>query len=126
MRIISHPSPEQLSLPGVLYALSDPVRLEIVRMLDDEPELSCGRIPVSVSKSTLSHHLKVLREAGLTLTRAEGVQRFVSLRRLDIESRFPGLLSCVLIQAERRAAATAAGERHLDDRETRSDSRLGV
>jgi DNA-binding transcriptional ArsR family regulator len=105
MRIISHPPTEQLSLPGVLYALSDPVRLEIVGMLDDEPELSCGRIEVPVSKSTLSHHLKVLREAGLTLTRAEGVQRFVSLRRHDVESRFPGLLSCVLIQAERRAAA---------------------
>jgi DNA-binding transcriptional ArsR family regulator len=113
MRIISHPSTEQLSLPGVLYALSDPVRLEIVAMLAHEPELSCGRIEVPVSKSTLSHHLKVLREAGLTLTRAEGVQRFVSLRRLDIESRFPGLLTCVLTQPERRAVvATAVHERH--------------
>ncbi|MDQ6605427.1 MAG: helix-turn-helix domain-containing protein, partial [Actinomycetota bacterium] len=106
---------EQLSLPGVLYALSDPVRLEIVRMLDDQPDLSCGRIEVSVSKSTLSHHLKVLRDAGLTLTRAEGVQRFVSLRRLDIESRFPGLLGCVLAQAERRAAATGR-DRQLQPR----------
>ena len=111
MRIISHPPTEQLSLPGVLYALSDPVRLEIVGMLDDEPELSCGRINVPVSKSTLSHHLKVLREAGLTLTRAEGVQRFVSLRRCDVESRFPGLLSCVLTQAERRAMASTRGSR---------------
>ncbi len=104
MRIISHPSTEQLSLPGVLYALSDPVRLEIVGMLHEQPELSCGRIEVPVSKSTLSHHLKVLREAGLTLTRAEGVQRFVSLRRNDVEARFPGLLGCVLEQPERREA----------------------
>ncbi len=109
MRTISHPSTEQLSLPGVLYALSDPVRLEIVGMLDNDPELSCGRIEVPVSKSTLSHHLKVLREAGLTLTRAEGVQRFVSLRRNDIETRFPGLLTCVLTQADRRAAAGRNG-----------------
>lgn len=107
MRIISHPSRDQLSLPGVLYALSDPVRLEIVGLLDDEPELSCGKIGVPVSKSTLSHHLKVLREAGLTLTRAEGVQRFVSLRRQDVESRFPGLLACVLEQAQRREALAA-------------------
>jgi DNA-binding transcriptional ArsR family regulator len=109
MRTIPHPPTAQLSLPGVLYALSDPVRLEIVGMLDADPELSCGRIAVPVSKSTLSHHLKVLREAGLTLTRAEGVQRFVSLRRHDIESRFPGLLTCVLTQAERRAAAGRSG-----------------
>ncbi len=126
MRIISHPPTEQLSLPGVLYALSDPVRLEIVAMLAQEPELPCARIEVSVSKSTLSHHLKVLREAGLTLTRAKGVQRFVSLRRLDIESRFPGLLSCVLTQPERRAATAAVHIRHFDPRETRSSGSLVV
>ncbi len=96
MRIIAHPDPVQLSLPGVLHALSDPVRLEIVRALGEEGELSCGALEVPVSKSTLTHHLKVLREAGLTYTRAEGVQRFVSLRRDDVERRFPGLLSCVL------------------------------
>jgi DNA-binding transcriptional ArsR family regulator len=100
MRIISHPATEQLSLSGVLYALSDPVRLEIVRTLSDDSEMACGLIEVPVSKSTLSHHLKVLRDAGLTLTRAEGVQRFVSLRRDDVESRFPGLLECVLAHSE--------------------------
>jgi DNA-binding transcriptional ArsR family regulator len=96
MRAISHPIREQLSLVGVLHALSDPVRLEIVRSLADEAELSCGKLSVAVSKSTLSHHLKVLRDAGLTQTRAVGVHRFVSLRAGDIEARFPGLLDCVL------------------------------
>jgi DNA-binding transcriptional ArsR family regulator len=96
MRAISHPVVDQLSLPGVLHALSDPVRLAIVRELQDGCELACGMLDVPVSKSTLSHHLKVLRDAGLTQTRAEGVQRFVSLRTEDIEARFPGLLSCVL------------------------------
>src|ERR1700751_919339 len=100
MRIIPHPPTEQLSLAGVLYALSDPVRLEIVRTLSDDSELACGSIAVPVSKSTLSHHLKVLRDAGLTLTPAEGVQGFVSLRRDDIESRFPGLLAGVLVHAD--------------------------
>ena len=98
MRAISHPVTEQLSLPGVLHALSDPVRLEIVRALAGEIEASCGELGVSVSKSTLSHHLKVLRDAGLTRTRAEGVHRLVSLRVVDIEGRFPGLLGCVLEQ----------------------------
>lgn len=96
MRAISHPITEQLSLPGVLHALSDPVRLEIVRELAEGAELACGELDAPVSKSTLSHHLKVLRDAGLTQTRAVGVHRFVSLRARDIEARFPGLLGCVL------------------------------
>jgi DNA-binding transcriptional ArsR family regulator len=103
MRTIAHPFPEQLSLPGVLHALSDPVRLGIVESLRDGCERSCGELKVPVTKSTLSHHLKVLRDAGLTRTRAEGVHRFVSLRREDVEHRFPGLLDCVLAHADARA-----------------------
>lgn len=100
MRAISHPEADRLELFGVLHALSDPVRLEIVRTLADcGHEVSSGRLEVPVSKSTLTHHLKVLREAGLTRTRSAGVQRLVSLRRDDIESRFPGLLVCVLSHA---------------------------
>ncbi len=96
MRVIPHPDPEQLHVTDVLHALSDPVRLEIVRLLGIHAELSCGRLEVSVSKSTLTHHLRVLRAAGLTYTRSEGVQRLVSLRLGEIERRFPGLLGCVL------------------------------
>jgi DNA-binding transcriptional ArsR family regulator len=99
MRTIAHPVAEQLSLSSVLHALSDPVRLRIVRALKDGGERCCGDLDVPVSKSTLSHHLKVLRDAGLTQTRAEGAQRFVSLRSDDVESRFPGLLGCVLIHS---------------------------
>jgi DNA-binding transcriptional ArsR family regulator len=107
MRDIPHPVREQSSLPDVLNALSDPIRLEIVRTLRDGAELSCGRLGVPVSKSTLSHHLKVLRDAGLTHTRAEGVQRFVSLRTGDIEALYPGLLGCVLEHAQRQLQTTA-------------------
>jgi DNA-binding transcriptional ArsR family regulator len=100
MRAIAHPMRDQLTLPGVLSALSDPVRLGIVEALREGDELSCGALPVSVSKSTLSHHLRVLRDAGLTSTRAEGVHRFVSLRHDDLEARFPGLLDCVLAHSD--------------------------
>ncbi|HWF54776.1 MAG TPA: metalloregulator ArsR/SmtB family transcription factor [Solirubrobacteraceae bacterium] len=99
MRTVAHPIAEQVSLAGVLHALSDPVRLSIVSTLRDGTEVSCGKLDVPVSKSTLSHHLKVLRDAGLTQTRCEGVQRFVSLRHEDVEERFPGLLGCVLIHS---------------------------
>jgi DNA-binding transcriptional ArsR family regulator len=98
MRDIAHPEATQLSLPGVLHALSDPVRLEIVRALGGDREMPCGAIDVPVSRSTLTHHLKVLRDAGVTRTRCEGVQRLVSLRRTDVEARFPGLLDCVLAE----------------------------
>jgi DNA-binding transcriptional ArsR family regulator len=100
VRVIPHPDLEHLHLTDVLHALSDPVRLEIVRLLGVSGELSCGRLEVSVSKSTLTHHLRVLRDAGLTYTRTEGVQRLVSLRRAELEARFPGLLNCVLEQAK--------------------------
>jgi DNA-binding transcriptional ArsR family regulator len=96
MRAIAHPASEQLSLTAILHALSDPVRLEIVCVLSADGECSSGELVGPVAKSTLSHHLKVLRDAGLTRTRAVGVQRFVSVRRADIEERFPGLLACVL------------------------------
>jgi DNA-binding transcriptional ArsR family regulator len=103
MRTLSHPPPEELALPDVLHALSDPVRLDIVRVLDRGEELSCSHLETKVSKSTLSHHLRVLRDAGITRTRVTGTHRMVSLRVEDLEQRFPGLLQCVL--ADLRSAA---------------------
>jgi DNA-binding transcriptional ArsR family regulator len=96
MRAAQHPQIDAVELPDLLHALSDPVRLEIVRYLSVTGERCCGELDVPVSKSTLSHHLKVLREAGLTHTRAEGTQRFVSLRRTEVEARFPHLLGAVI------------------------------
>jgi DNA-binding transcriptional ArsR family regulator len=103
MRALAHPLPDQLTLPTLLHALSDPVRLQIVCSLRDGKEVCCGALDVPVSRSTLSHHLRVLRDAGVTRTRAEGVQRFVSLRREDVDERFPGLLGCVLDEFAPRA-----------------------
>ena len=96
MRTIQHPSITEVELSHVLHALSDPVRLEIVRHLAENPNQPCGSLDPGVAKSTLSHHLKVLREAGLTYTEADGTQRFLSLRVDEIEARFPGLLDSVL------------------------------
>jgi DNA-binding transcriptional ArsR family regulator len=99
------PRSEDLSLAAVMAALSDPARLEIVRVLAAEGERTCGTFDLGLSKATRSHHFKVLREAGITHTRAEGTHRHVSLRREDLEARFPGLLDAVLGAAQREAAS---------------------
>lgn len=96
MRTAHHPQIEAIELPELLHALSDPVRLDIVRCLAENGERCCGDLDVPVSKSTLSHHLKVLRQAGVTITRSEGTSRYVSLRTYEIEQRFPSLLNAVL------------------------------
>jgi DNA-binding transcriptional ArsR family regulator len=107
MRILHHPRVDEVTLPDVLHALSDPVRLQIVRALADREEQSCSAVESSVSKSTLSHHFKVLREAGVTHTRVNGTHRYVSLRRQELETLFPGLLGSVL-EASRMEASKAA------------------
>jgi DNA-binding transcriptional ArsR family regulator len=96
---LSHPAVDELALPSVLHALSDPIRLQIVRELEAQGACNCGAFAVPVAKSTLSHHLRVLREAGLTLTEPTGTARVVSLRRADLDARFPGLLDAVLAAA---------------------------
>ncbi len=103
MRTLYQPDREDIALADVLYALSDPIRLEIVRAVAQRGEACCSSLGVPMPKSSVSHHFKVLREAGVTHTRLTGTQRFISLRRDDLEARFPGLLDAVL-----RAEADAA------------------
>jgi DNA-binding transcriptional ArsR family regulator len=95
-----HPQPEELDLPTVLHALSDPQRLQIVRELSADPEpRACGSFDLDVSKSTCTHHFRVLREAGVIEQRQLGTSRLNSLRRDDLDERFPGLLDAVLAAA---------------------------
>ncbi|MGH2716229.1 MAG: ArsR/SmtB family transcription factor [Thermoleophilaceae bacterium] len=93
---IAHPARDDLDLATVLHALSDPVRLGIVAGLAAGEERTCGSFDVKVSKSTCTHHFRVLREAGLIQQRHQGTMRLNSLRRDDLEARFPGLLGTIL------------------------------
>lgn len=94
-----HPATADLSLTRVLSALSDPLRLGIVCLLSDGQERQWGELDAPVSKSTLSHHMKTLRSAGITRTRDEGTRCYVHLRADDLEARFPGLVSSLLSAA---------------------------
>ena len=94
---IAHPTRSELDLSAVLHALSDPVRLMIVAELaKEEREYTCGSFALPVTKSTCTHHFKVLREAGLIQQRQQGTTRLNTLRRVDLEARFPGLLETIL------------------------------
>ncbi|GGE35678.1 transcriptional regulator [Halopseudomonas oceani] len=98
MRPFKHPPASELILERVLYALSDPVRLEIVQRLANVAEASCGELDGGRPKSSMSHHFRVLRDAGLVMTKSVGTTHMNSLRRADLDARFPGLLDAILAQ----------------------------
>ena len=98
-RHLPHPDLADVQLPDVLFALSDPARLNLVAELASQGPLTvaqCQAYDPDVPKSTFSHHLKTLREAGLVRNEPAGRQRTITLRRAEIDERFPGLLDAVL------------------------------
>ena len=96
MKPFYHPNADQITIAGVLYALGDPVRLEIVTLLAKQGEQPCSAFNCNLAKSTISHHFKILRESGIIYSRKSGTQHLNSLRREDLDGRFPGLLDAVL------------------------------
>ncbi len=100
MKFLYHPDRKDITLPGVLYALGDPVRLEMVCLLAAKGEQCCGDFDFAIAKSTMSNHFKILRESGVVFSRKEGTQHINRLRREELEELFPGLLEAVLRSAK--------------------------
>ncbi|MGW0394359.1 ArsR/SmtB family transcription factor [Streptomyces sp. NPDC003042] len=99
-RALAHPEAADIRLEGVLHALSDPVRLSIVRELAASgAELGCSHFELPVTKSTTTHHFRVLRESGVVRQTYRGTTKFNGLRREDLDTLFPGLLDSVLTAA---------------------------
>ncbi|MFF1965704.1 ArsR/SmtB family transcription factor [Streptomyces sp. NPDC058232] len=102
-----HPQQDEMELGKVLSALSDPMRWQVIAELVTQPdgsERTCRSFNLPVAKSTLTHHFRVLRESGLIHMDGEhGNRRGVTLRRDDLEARFPGLLD--LLAAEVNAGS---------------------
>jgi DNA-binding transcriptional ArsR family regulator len=98
MSEVIEPAIETVTIDVVLSALADPVRLTLVRAFAAAGDWTCGSdvlkaTGVTIGRSTLSHHIKVLRDAGLIRTRVDGIRRLVTLRYDEVEHRFPGLLA---------------------------------
>jgi DNA-binding transcriptional ArsR family regulator len=96
MRAMRHPKSEEIELTRVLYALSDPLRLDVVRQLDREGEATCTALDCGRPKSSMSHHFRVLRDSGVVRTRADGAAHINELRRAELDNLFPGLLDSIL------------------------------
>jgi DNA-binding transcriptional ArsR family regulator len=101
----------ELSLMEVLEALADPVRLEIVRQLDETGEKACGMFRIDMPKSSLSHHFRILRESGVIDSETQGTIIMNRLRRKDLEARFPGVLKSILAVTRQNDRAAAGGRK---------------
>ncbi len=97
MRSVKHPEIETVDLTDIMYALSDPTRVEIVLTLHrkDRP-MTCGELDCDRPKSSMSHHFKILRGAGIVKTEIRGTEHINSLRLTELEKRFPGVMKAVL------------------------------
>lgn len=98
---LPHPSADQITLATVLAVLGDQTRLAVVAHLarDEGVPANCGQFLEFGSKTNLSYHLAKLREAGITRTEVSGTSRLITLRRDDLDRRFPGLLDSILASA---------------------------
>ncbi|MEV5546485.1 helix-turn-helix transcriptional regulator [Streptomyces sp. NPDC052309] len=83
-------------MPRVLFALSEPLPLTMVRILADRGEADSIELGPDLPRSTLTHHTSLLRESGVVFVRAEGRKCMIRLRRDDLQARFPGLIDTVL------------------------------
>src|SRR5258707_5865106 len=100
MRLPLHAAKSQLIWPNVLFALSDPTRLQIVKAIAKHDKMTCCEIEIDLSKSTASRHFRVLREAGIIRMEPRGIVCMNSLRRQELDDLFPGLLDSVLQSME--------------------------
>ncbi|MGW5738498.1 MULTISPECIES: ArsR/SmtB family transcription factor [Streptomyces] len=98
-----HPTVEEMRLGPVLAALADPLRRRVVRELAAAPDgtaRTCSSFALPVSKATVTHHFRALREAGLIQQVSRGNSRMATLRRADVEQCFPGLLGVVAAEPQ--------------------------
>ncbi len=112
MREPPHPKTQDIQLSRVLYALSDPVRLMMIVQLAGGAEFTCSDLSGDRAKSSMSHHFRTLRDAGLMRTRVVGSVHMNRLRSEDLEALFPGMITAIVaassVKTSSRKPARAA------------------
>ena len=111
-RPLTHPHIDEVTVAGILHALSDPVRLGIVSKLLKAPALmNCRettlKLKLAMPKSTCSQHYRILREAGLIVSERRGVDLTSRVRAAELDTRFPGLLALILKSYKKEASRPA-------------------
>jgi DNA-binding transcriptional ArsR family regulator len=108
---LDHPSAEDIALPAVLTALGDETRLAIIAILarNGEKAMTCGQFLQLGSKTAISYHVAKLREAGVIHVRPDGTRRLLTLRRDDLDRRFPGFLDSVVTSTKAMETPDFAG-----------------
>lgn len=109
----NHPDRDQIRLENVLTALGNPLRLTVVRVLAGGGEHACSAVLQGIPKSTLTHHWRVLRDSGVIWQRPDGRENLLSLRRDDLDARFPGLLDALLGAVQNDALTQEATAKNL-------------
>ncbi|MGW0362084.1 ArsR/SmtB family transcription factor [Streptomyces sp. NPDC002990] len=109
-----HPDASRIELVQVLAALGHPVRLEIVRALAAGELTCCGEVVPGLPRSSVTHHVRALREAGVIRQRREGRKLFLTLRAEDLDLRFPGLLAMAVNASAPRTPPPAPAENAFD------------
>jgi DNA-binding transcriptional ArsR family regulator len=106
-RITDHPDTSDITLQDVLEALVDPVRRSITRQLAHAPhDIACGTFDIAVTRSTGTHHFRVLRQAGVIRQYYAGTSKMNRLRADELESLFPGLLTAIISAADQEKDET--------------------
>lgn len=97
MRDKKHPQIDDIEITDLMHGLSDPARIEIVRMIANAGRaMTCGELNADRPKSSMSHHFKILRDSGIILTLIEGKEHMNSLRTSELEKKFPGVMKSIL------------------------------
>lgn len=101
MRPLSHPSIEDITVEGLLYALSDPVRVQIyAEIAASNCPQTCSNFLIvdnrKLAKSTLSQHFKILRETGLIRSERKGVEMHNTTRCAELKDRFGNMVGAII------------------------------
>lgn len=97
MRYMKLPKIEDIELTDIMYALSDPTRVEIVRLIAQaDRAMTCGDLQLDRPKSSMSHHFKILRSSGIVQTEIDGKEHYNTLRTEELEEKFPEVFSSIL------------------------------